>query len=383
MERDRSPAPAIALFYFAFVGSLGLFLPFFPLYLERLGLAPTAITATTALGPAMGLIAPPLVGLLADALRRRIWVLRAISVGACLAFAAFLLAGPHRVALTVAIAAFSFFRSPLWALTDAAALEAVRVHGGSYGRVRVWGSIGFLGAVLGGGALLERAGPAAVMSACGAGLLGAAGCAFRLPAPPPPSRRSVLATWLELLRGRDVWLFLLAVAVGQMGAAAYDSCYSLHLARLGLGGGATGGLWAIGVSAEIALLHWSLPLLERFGPYRMLIFAYATGVVRWGLIAHATHPAVLVALQPLHAITFGVYYVAAVSIVRDRAAPEVATAAQGLLGAATAVGSVIGMPLAGALLERGGGRATFQGAAALAALATALAAGFASARRRA
>ncbi len=136
-----SPAFAISFFYFSFLGALGFFWPFFSLYLADLGLQPTEITRVLALSPIMGLIAPPLLGLLADARRARGWLLRGASLGAVLAFAA-LYAARARPAIYAATAAYALCRAPLLSMTDASAFESVRKHGGSYGSLRVWGSVG-------------------------------------------------------------------------------------------------------------------------------------------------------------------------------------------------------------------------------------------------
>ena len=87
-------------------------------------------------------------------------------------------------------------------------------------------------------------------------------------------------------------------------------------------------------------------------------------------------------LQPLHGVTFGLFWVAA----RDRwcaiAAQRAPTAAQGLFSAAAlGIGSLIGMNVAGALLERGGGRLLYTVAGACAALGTSCAVAYAARQR--
>ena len=155
----------------------------------------------------------------------------------------------------------------------------------------------------------------------------------------------------------------------QMGTAAYDSGFSLHLARLGFGGRFIGVAWATGVAAEIAVLAGSAALLRRASAARLFTLSLATGAVRWTLLARATAPAAILCLQPLHGITFGLFWVSGVTVMRDRghAAP---TAAQGLFAAAYAAGSLVGMNAAGRLLELGGGRLLYTIAGACAALAT-------------
>jgi PPP family 3-phenylpropionic acid transporter len=155
----------------------------------------------------------------------------------------------------------------------------------------------------------------------------------------------------------------------QMATAAYDSGFSLHLSQLGFGGRFIGIAWAIGVAAEIALMASSPAILARVSPARLFALSLATAVVRWSLLARVTSPAAILCLQPLHGITFGLFWISGVTLVRDRghAAP---TAAQGLFSAAVGTGSLVGMNLAGVLFERGGGRLLYTVAGACAAAAT-------------
>jgi PPP family 3-phenylpropionic acid transporter len=374
-----SPAALIAAYYVFLLGALGIFLPYFSLWLVAHGLTATEATRVLALTPLMSLVAPPLVGLWADARRARAWLLSGGSLATWLAFSGFLWA-ETRPALFATTALYAFCRAPLTSLVDATALDHVRHAGGSYGRLRLWGSLGFLVAALGAGALLQASGLTWLIAVAAALLLACAGCAFALPSPPPQPRREVVGAWLHLLGSADEWVFLLAVVLMQMATAAYDAGFTLHLARLGYGGRFIGTAWAVGVAAEIVLMAASPWILARVGARRLFAGAVATAALRWALLSRVTGAAAILCLQPLHGITFGLFWVAAVTLVRDRGAAA-PTAAQGLFSAALAAGSLVGMNAAGALLEAGGGRALY-GAASLAATGAALCAVWYSRRAR-
>lgn len=361
-------ALAIATFYFAFFGALGIFLPYFSLWLTAHGLSPSEATRIQSLLPLTTLVAPPLIGLAADARRARGQLLRVGSF-ACLVTALGLLVARERVAIYVVTALFAFCRAPLTSLADAATLDHVRHHGGSYGRIRLWGSLGFLVAAVGFGALVERAGVASLPTATAWALGLAAAASLALPSPPPVERPHVVDAWLHLLGDGTTWIFLVAAALGQMATAAYDSCFSLHLAHLGFGGRFIGVAWATGVAAEIVLMAASGGIVRRVGAAPLFAFALATAAARWWLLSRVSSATAILMLQPLHGITFGLFWVAGVTLTRDRghAAP---TAAQGLFSAALGVGSLAGMNVAGALLQAGGGRLLYGCASASAALAT-------------
>ncbi|MGZ3406186.1 MAG: MFS transporter [Polyangia bacterium] len=360
--------PLIAAYYFAFFGALGIFLPYFSLWLVDRGVAPSEATRILSLVPLMSLLVPPLVGLAADARRLRVWLLRLLSLATFVAFLAFF-GARARIELYRTTALFAFFRAPLTSLADATTLAHVRHYGGSYGRIRLWGSLGFLVAVAAAGVMIQRGGLTVLLGISAWALAGCALVAFALPAPPPVERKGVVGAWLHLLGDGEWWIFFVAVVLVQMATAAYDSGFSLHLSHIGFGGRFIGAAWAIGVAAEIVLMGYSRALLVRVSAARLFVLSLVTAVVRWTLLAHLTSPVAILCLQPLHGITFGLFWVSGVTLVRDRghAAP---TAAQGLFSAAVGTGSLVGMNLAGLLLERGGGRLLYTVAGACAAAAT-------------
>ncbi|HEX4458885.1 MAG TPA: MFS transporter [Polyangia bacterium] len=369
----------VALYYFGFFAALGVFLPYFSLWLVGQGLTATEATRVLAMTPLMSLVAPPLFGLWADARRARVWLLRGCSLMTFVAFSGFFVAH-SRLALYGTTIAFALFRSPLIPLSDAVALEHVRRHGGSYGRLRLWGSLGFLLAVWLGGILVDRVGQTSIIVAASLGTALCAACAWAMPAP-PVAHRPVVGAWLALLESADWWIFFAAIVFGQLATAAYDSGFTLHLTALGFSGRFVGVAWAVGVAAEIALMALSSRIIARIGAAQLLTLAFATAVVRWLLVSCVTSPTAILCLQPLHGVTFGLFWVAAVTLVRERgvAAP---TAAQGLLAAALGLGALFGMHVTGALLDAGGGRLLYRCAAAAALAATSFAAWYARRTRR-
>jgi PPP family 3-phenylpropionic acid transporter len=363
------PAVPVASFYACFFAGLGLFHPLFPLFLTDHGVAPADAIRIMALFPLAGIISPPLVGLAADILRARAWLLRGATVLCALSVAA--LASASTLAALVALTmVYAFVRAPIWTLIDTAAYRTAEKTGGTYGRLRMFGSIGFLVAVVAGGALAEGPGWPAVLAATGLCYACAITAAFVLPAPPHEHRPRVLPAWIQLLARRDLWWFLGTIVVSQVAGAAYDSCYSLHLAHLGHGERFISLAWAIGVVAEIVVLMFSRRLLATFGAERLLVAAFLTSSVRWLLIAGATAPGAILAIQLLHGVTFPLYWVPAVILVQTLAPRELSTSAQGLLSAAAGVGSVIGMTLAGPIMRGPGSERLYVYAAAGAFAAT-------------
>jgi PPP family 3-phenylpropionic acid transporter len=375
-----SAAP-IALYYVSLFGALGLYLPYLSRYLTSVGLSEAAAVQVQAVGPIANLVVPPLLGLLADARRARVWLLRGFSLAAAVAFVGLGSAGGHLPAIATMLALFAIVRAPLVPLADATAHEYVRHHGGSYGRLRTWGSLGFFLAALGAGSLYDATSMRTMIAATTAALGLSVVFAWRMPAPAPVREVGLLRDVRALVSRPTLWWFLLAVAAGQSANSSYDSAIALHVARLGHGDDFLGVMIAVGVIAETALIAASGPVIARLGAERALAIAFGAGAVRWLILSQVTAPVLLVLQAPLHALTFGLYWVSATTLMREYAGPRAAAAGQGVLGAATALGSIIGLSGGGALFAAGGGARLYGAAAAAAALATVLAALHAALRR--
>ncbi|MDB5364063.1 MAG: putative 3-phenylpropionic acid transporter, partial [Rhodospirillales bacterium] len=342
----------------------------------------------SALVPAMGVLGPPAVGLFADALGLRGSLLRVACLGSCLSLAALAAISAAGRALTfgvifVAVLGYAVFRSPMVMLADVVAIERVRAAGTTYGRVRLWGSVGFLVAVLAAGRHVDPGAPAALLVVTAA-LFGAALlAAWALPRSPAAPRLPVLREARALVTAPDFALFLAVSLLGQIAHASYDLCFSLHLRDLGAGGGLIGLAWAIGVVFEIALMALAEPLVARFSGPPLVTLALLGAAARWALLANVRSLPMLLALQPLHALSFALWWIASLAYTRQRAPAHALATAQGLFSAALASGSVVGMLAWGAIYRRAGGGAAYASAAVIALGAGLLAAFWARAAPRA
>jgi PPP family 3-phenylpropionic acid transporter len=371
------PLTTLRIYYFVTFAVLGVYLPFFPTWLEAQQLRGASIGVVTAAMPAMSVIGPPAFGLLADALGLRGGILRLSCAGALLAFAAIAATSHAGVALGFAgllslVAIFAFFRSPMVMIADVLALESASAAGTSYGRLRMWGSLGFLLAAIAVGRFLDVR-SAALPMAISAALLLALVTSFSLPAKSSLPARPVPGQLRALLSSTDFQLFLVAAFLGQGAQSAYDLCYSRHLRDLGAAPAEHGIAWAIGVGAEMALFGWGGALFARVPAPRLLVIAFSGACLRWILIALVRSPAVLLMLQPLHALSFGLMWVASLSYAKERAGPGQLATAQGVFTASAAAGMVVGMPAWGELYQRRGGPTTFVVAAVVSAFAAAVA----------
>lgn len=360
----------LSAFYLFYFGALGVFVPFFALYLQRQGHGAMAIGQLMAIPMAMRVLAPGLWGWAADRSGRRERVLRLAAVLAT-GGAALLLGASGFVALGLALVAFALPWSGLLPQFEATTLSHLGAEPQRYGLIRLWGSVGFILAVVCGGWLFagERldAVPVALLVLVGLSAV-AVWCV-----PAPPSSRAVGGEAGLLATLRRPWvLALLAVCVLQQASfGPYYVFFTIHLDALGYGTGAAGLLWAWGVAAEVLMFLYTPRLIELYGSRALLVFALGVSVLRWLLTAWAaTSLAALLFAQTLHMAAFGLFHAVAVLLVHRAFAGR-------LQGRGQALYSALGFGLGGALGSLGAGYAwsvagaqgAWSAAAALAALA--------------
>lgn len=372
-RRDAIP---LATFYFVAFASLGMFHPFEQVWLEARGMHGIWLGLLSAMRPLMSVIGPVLFGLLADTLRLRGSLVVLACVGAVVSFSgiavpAALGVAPAFAVLLVCNSAFSLFRVSMIGLTDVTALES----GVDYGRIRLFGSLGFLVVAVSSGHLLDPEALAPYPVAVLVALVLTFAVALTLPRSVKRPPKPVLADLRVLLGSRDFGLFLGAVALWAASQNAYDFYFSLHLADLGADAGVISWAWGLATAAEVLLLIGASRWVVRFGTVPLLLVAYGATVLRWVLLATVPSLGLLLALQPLHAVTFGLAWVATLEHVKRRAPAHVLATAQASLLAATGVGGAVSMLAWGAISEVGKGPAVFLTAAGVAALAGAMVAG--------
>lgn len=340
--------------------SIGIYLPFWPLWLEGRGLTPAEIGVLLAVTIWVRVPTAPLVGQLADLGGSPKYALVTATASCLFAFALFLLPGGFWQLLVLQVLAASALNAMI-PLCESVTMQAVRRHDLIYGRIRIWGSLAFIAAAFGSGALISPEEAGIVLWLLLAAFAFAAGASLALPNEGRRSGPRRIATrWLDLLRQRALLRFLIACALLQSSHALLYGFSSLYWTASGHSPAAVGALWALGTGAEIVLFWLSAPLVRRCPPALLLLGAGACGLLRWTLFAMTTELSLLALGQLLHAGTFGLTHLAAMNMITDAAPPDrvasLQTVYSGVLGG-LAMGAM--MLLSGDLYEWAGGQAFF------------------------
>lgn len=359
----RPVAPILAAVWWFALSGLGLFFPFYSLYLrEAAQLSGTAVGAVMAALPATGLLAQPLWGQIADRTGARTRVLAIVALGTALGYAG--LALPSTLAGflggTIALAFFSTALIPTCVSVSLAALPEPSPR--AFGRVRVMGTLGFgcsvgllpfvLAATSASGAAddLGRLRLAFLLAGASVGI--AAAVSLLLPTRGHVALRAARGDWLELMRNGPflrVLAFTFATYFVTQGAMVL---FPILVHSQGGGIEAISRMWLVMLALEVPLVFLFGGAVARLGPRGVIAIGTAASAVRWGVSGFAEDLDLVQIAQALHGVTvwgiiLGVpYYV-------DRVVPErLRATAQGILAmVGISLGSILSNLAAGWLTE--------------------------------
>src|SRR3954471_6287919 len=196
--RQLVPFAALSATYFAHIG---FFNPYLPLWLKSLGLPIVVISLLASVQSFTRVFAPYAWGALSDHTGERVRLLRwsaAVALAASLGL--WWSGGPWWVGLVLLV--MFTHTSSMMSLTEAAMAHLVAGDWGRYGRVRLWGSAGFMVTVSAAGAWFQRFGMGRFPAGPPVTLPGVLLATFLLPntreAPhPPPQAREPIAPVLR------------------------------------------------------------------------------------------------------------------------------------------------------------------------------------------
>ncbi|KNZ34282.1 MAG: hypothetical protein AD742_02570 [Methylibium sp. NZG] len=368
---------------FCYFGYAGLFNTYAPLWFSSLGFSTLAIGGLASLQAGTRLFSPYVWGWLADHTGQRAELLR-LAVGLSLLCALGLLVPPlagwnHHAWITVVVVALFICTAAVIPISEASLAQLVS-HGDGvldtrrYGRVRVWGSVGFVLAVSASGFALQWLGvgwfPALVIGTLVLMLV----AVYRLPAVSEPAHTEQTAQGaLAVLRRPVVAWFFAGVFLTVLAHTSLYTFFSLYLVSLGYAKGTVGLLWAVGVVLEIGWFWFQSRWSQRLSTHGWLVLAAAVTALRFAAVAAFGQVGwVLLLTQCVHPITFAAQHTACIAVISQHFPGRLRGRGQALYavlgyGASGVLGGVAG----GALSDAHGFSAVFwaaSGAAVLSAM---------------
>ncbi|MGE5650599.1 MFS transporter [Noviherbaspirillum sp. UKPF54] len=304
---------SFALFFFAYYGYVGVFSPYASLYFSGKGMSAAEIGVLMSLMQVMRIFGPNLWGWVADRHQKRVTVLRLTAVAATALFAGIFVGQTfaHFFLVMVLVNLFTSAQAPL---SEALMLSEMRGDLTHYGRLRLWGSVGFILTVTLAGPALDRFGihlmPWISISLLALVLVASLRMQEAAPVTAPHGAPSVIA----LLRRREVLAFFVSTFMMIAAHASLYVFYSLYLAQIGYSNTVIGLMWSLGVVVEIAFFFFQAPIFRRYGVQKLMMASLLIAVLRFLLIGFGAQSLILLlAAQVMHAATFGTHHSASVA----------------------------------------------------------------------
>jgi PPP family 3-phenylpropionic acid transporter len=358
MPRSHGPGLRQGLWPFGFLSAayfthMGFFNPYLSLWLQDLGMGVLAIGALTAMQSATRLFAPFLWAWLSDHTGQRVRLMR---LGAFTAWAVSwgFYVGHQLWWLSLVMVLLFIHTSPLMSLSEAAMAQRVSIAGQfdtqRYGRVRLWGSMGFLVTVFAAGAWFERHGMADFPHWTVATLAALNLAVWWLPNQvDPPAAKTLAGRLGPVLRQTPVRWFFATLFFHVLSHTSIYVFLSLYLDGLGYSKTMIGAFWALSVVVEVIWFYFQGRWMHRLALGHWLLLTAALTVLRMAMTAQAADVWWVLALaQALHAWTFAAHHSACVQWISQAFPGPLRARGQALY-------SVLGYGLTGVLGALGGG----------------------------
>lgn len=365
-------AVALRLFWFFYFSALGVFGPYFSLYLrENAGLSGLEVGVVLAAIPFVGIFAQPLWGQIADISGARTRLLILFCVGTVCGQVLLTRAAGFPV-LLLATAAMAVFSTPV--IPSLVSVTFATLHGGgphAFGFIRVWGTLGFLVLVMSFPWILDRVqewksltvvvgGPSEpglefLFTATGVLFAITALIALFLPQGGMVGVRAARGDWRILLPHapiRRLLLYDLSAAFCMNGPMGM---FPLYLRAQGGDMQTLGHMWVLMILLEIPLMLLSGLTLMRIGARGLLAVGVVAGGVRWLVCGLTTDLYVIYAVQLLHGVVVTGLLLGSPLYIEAIVPQHLRSTAQGMLAmAGVGVGGILSNVVAGTLLQYAG-----------------------------
>jgi len=302
------------------------------------------------------LLSPNLWGWLADHSKRHALLVRISSLMTALLFFPVDRMDSFAQMAGLLVAIGLFWNAPL-PLFESVTLGYLPHDSHRYSRIRLWGSVGFLIAVLFfGWALNNGLAIACLPQAVWLLLLWMSIISLTINEPQirrtPQEHSSV---WAVLKRPEVAAAFVVFMLVQVMHGPHYVF-FSIYLEQNGYDNDRIGQLWALGVLAEVLLFAFAGRLLRRFSIRHLLILALILGIARWLITGWMVrHAYWIIIAQTLHAATFTATHIVSMSLIHRYFSGQHQAKGQTLYSSFSyGLGGMLGSFIAGELWERAG-----------------------------
>lgn len=302
------------LFSFFAVGSLT---PLLRVYLaNEAGLSGIEIGTIMSVGPIVMIVFQPFWGIVCDWSGRPAKILAITSFLAGVFGLGYLLFEHYFLLVSVAIA-LAIFQSAIIPVSDSITLQYTTKIKSNYGKIRLFGSLGYGVAVFVMGKLSESfMGPSVIFYAFFFGLLIAASLALRLPEE-PPEKVKLFGGMKELITMKRFLIFLAITFLLFGPNLANNVYYGLFVEARGGTYTGIGIAFLLAVLSEIPFMRMAGAWIHKIGLLPITLLAGTASLVRWGLYFTEPSLATVYVTSIIQGFSLGLFIPAALQYIRE------------------------------------------------------------------
>lgn len=361
---------ALGLTYALYFGQLGVITPYLGVFLDGRGFTSVEIGELFAVITLARIIGPSLWAGVADRTGKILFILRLGSGLTVLSFIGVFWAYSFWY-LTLVMGLMMMFWTAVLPQLEVLTLQTIEGDSKRYGRIRLWGSIGFIVLTVLVGKALDFFSTDAPIYASMLVLIGLFISSLTLTQPQNLKPKAAVAVRImPFLRDKVALLFLLSNSLLQLSFGAYYGFFALYMRDLGYSGMQTGLLIALGVTVEVGIFLVAQRLISRFGVWRLMVFCLLATGLRWLVLGTLADMFWLVFFsQFIHALSFGLNHSTSMHFIHHYFPTQIHGRIQAAyISLAFGLGGAVGNYAAGLLWQQGAGSMlTFSAAGACAA----------------
>lgn len=341
-----------------------------PVYYNYLGYSKLQIGMLYSIGPAVGIIANLFWGYMSDKLRTIKKIIMVVLAGQFIAFLLVFQFDAFSIVFII-MTAFYFFQTPMPALIDSQTLLTVKHTGESYASYRVWGSLGFSAASVVFGLILSKLGPQIIVFLALGTVLTALVFALGLRESRRGTQKLNFSGMRTVLLSRKFLLFLVLVFFIAAASRTNDGFLAIYLIELGADASIVGYSWMVSALSEIPFFFLISKHGHRFKELALLSFAGMIYGIRFFLMIFIQDPLWVIAIQLLHGLSFGIFFITAVRLLVQLVPDDYRATGQAMFNVVWAgMAGLFGGTVGGRIFDLWGGQQLFLFASALAMIAS-------------
>ena len=350
----------MAAFYATYFFVFGIYMPYWPLWLNDIGLTPVEIGWVLAGAFWIKVVVQPIVAHVSDTTGRT-KTLTAVLMG--MSAIGFVILSDLQnfwpVFLLAVITAACY--QPVLPIMESVILNFAKIGNLRYGHIRLWGSVTFIIATLGGGWLFDEGRSDRIIWFLVAGMTLVSLSCLLIPNHENVERtKSKIKNYAKLFLSPLFIFFLITTGLLHISHSVLYGFGTLYWRSLGHSETIIGLFWSVGVLAEIILFTIIGRHEKQIGYLLLLLLASAAAVARWPLLAIFDSQIAIIVLQTLHGFTFGAAHLGAMAFLTKHVPAEISATGQSLYY--TLIGGIFSgcmLPLAGKLYSDLSGNAFF------------------------